>query len=98
MKNTLNPTVPAIPPAVLAAYTEPTSLPASLSRPRRAAIASGKLAPHKQAAGRRASADRTVSNSKFNHGFSVRVGSMGQKGRTLLTMYAAHAIAAASNI
>ena len=48
---TLNSAEPTIAPTVFAAYTRPTERPASCPGPTTAAIASGKLAPQRNAAG-----------------------------------------------
>ena len=52
---------PKIPPTVLAAYTLPTRVPESSLRAAAAASAKGKLAPHRQAAGKTAHMQRMMS-------------------------------------
>src|SRR5579872_3847012 len=77
---TLNPSAPAIPPIVLAAYTSPTSFPESCPADDAAASARGKLAPHNSAGGRIANTQRIRSSWKVNHGLFESSGLMGQLG------------------
>src|SRR5215471_13305242 len=74
----LNVRDPMMAPTVFAAYTPPTRRPGSSPCDATAARAKGKLAPHKQAAGRTAHRQRTRSTSKLVHGLSVGVVSTGQ--------------------
>src|SRR5262245_17338879 len=86
-----------IAPTVLAAYTPPTSRPASCPRAATAASASGKLAPHRIVAGRIAQRQRTRSIWKLNHGLREIEGLIGQYGRDFASAKALQAIAAASS-
>ena len=69
---------PMIAPTVFAAYTAPTMRPESLCRGAAAASASGKLAPHRQAAGNTAHRQRTRSSWNVSHGLVLSRGSTGQ--------------------
>jgi hypothetical protein len=90
----LNPAAPTIAPTVLAAYTPPTSRPGSWPRAA-AASASGKLAPHRHAAGRTAHVHRMRSSWKTIHGLVDSDGSIGQNGSDRASTSAAHATAPA---
>src|ERR1043166_2086756 len=98
----LAPSDPAIAPSVFAAYTPPTSRAGSCPCEATDARASGKLAPHKIAAGRTTQSERTRSNCIANTavfetaGLEIE-GSIGQYGSDSLSINAAHPIAAHSN-
>ncbi len=76
----LNSSAPTMPPTVLAAYTRPTSRPASWPGAAAAAIAIGKLAPHSSAAGRMVQAQRIMSNCSSTAGLLDNDGFTGQYG------------------
>src|SRR3954447_26101116 len=79
-------------PTVFAAYTLPTSRAGSCPRPATAASASGKLAPHRMAAGNTANSARTPSTCRLIHGFCTAEGLIGQYGSDWLMTYAGHAM------
>ena len=92
---TLKATAPAIAPTVFAAYTAPTMRPESLWCGAAAASASGKLAPHRQAAGSTAQRQRARSIWNVSHGLKLSRGSTGQYGSHASMLNAAQAMAAA---
>ena len=94
MRMMLNATAPTIAPTVFAAYTAPTMRPESLRRGAAAASASGKLAPHRQAAGSTAHRQRARSSWNVNHGLVLSRGSTGQYGSQASMLNEAQAIAA----
>src|SRR6266404_3268898 len=90
----LAPSAPTIAPQVLAAYTLPTRTPASCPGAATAASASGKLAPHRIAAGSTAQKQRTRSSCIVYHGLVEIDGLIGQYGSESVSMKEVHAIAA----
>jgi hypothetical protein len=77
-RSRLAPSAPTIAPTVFAAYTPPTRRPGSVRPAATEASASGKLAPHRIAAGRIAQSVRTMSSWNVNQGLLDIDGSMGQ--------------------
>ena len=75
-----------IAPTVLAAYTPPTSRAGSWPSLATEASASGKLAPHRIAAGRTAHIVRTRSSWKLNHGLVASDGLTGHQGSDCVHM------------
>src|SRR5262245_37424453 len=73
-----------------------TSLPESAAFSAAPASASGKLAPHNNAAGRTAHRQRTISIWNVYHGLVDISGFTGQYGSELESCHAVHAIATAS--
>jgi hypothetical protein len=88
---TLNSPDPAMAPTVFAAYTRPTRRPASWPGPTTDAIASGKLAPQRNAAGNTAHIARNRSTWNMIHGLGESVGFSGQYGSDRAINHAAHA-------
>src|SRR5437870_2642360 len=77
---------PTIAPTVLAAYTPPTSRAGSCPREATDARASGKLAPHRIAAGNIAQSVRTRSSCIVNSGVLDIDGSIGHQGSDSVSM------------
>src|SRR4051812_40198935 len=94
MSTRLAVSAPTTAPTVFAAYVAPTSAAGSASLDRADASASGKLAPHRIAAGSTAHNARSRSSSKVNHAFVEIVGAIGQYGSDRFSDLAVHAIAA----
>src|SRR2546429_6960471 len=84
-------------PTVLAAYTPPTRRAGSSPGAATEASASGKLAPHRIAAGRTAHRQRTKSSCSVNQGSLEIDGLIGQYGIDCVSTCAVQAMAAHSS-
>ncbi len=97
MSSKLAAAAPTMPPTVLAASRRPTTRPRSRPTGATAATASGKLAPHKQAAGRTAHKDRARSSWNWNAALVESAGFTGQYGRPVVSDRAAQRMAPTSS-